>query len=179
VPTLSRLIALGAIMLTAALSAPAYAHNPAVPGGEEFGWSVAMGDFDGDGHADLAIGAPYEDLGRAADAGNVTVLYGTSSGLGTARVQAWSQDSTGISGGAEKKDDFAYSPQALPIRSAGVDDLVIGDPGEDSAGYVNDGMIAVILGSPARLTATGNEAIGPDLLDGGAQNFAKMGAQVG
>jgi hypothetical protein len=44
-----------------------------------FGWSVAVGDFDGDGNADLAIGVPdesYEPDG-VGGAGAVIVIYGS------------------------------------------------------------------------------------------------------
>ncbi len=43
----------------------------------DFGSSLAAGDFDGDGHADLVIGIPYRDLAGIADVGAETVLYGT------------------------------------------------------------------------------------------------------
>jgi hypothetical protein len=158
-------------------------HNPAVPGdaerGDQFGWSISMGDYNGDGRADLAIGSPYEDLGSHADAGNVTVLYGRSAGLGTAGVQTWSQGSTGIAGGAEAKDAFGYSLQSLPIASTSRDDLVVGDPGEDSSGFINDGALAVIRGTSAGLRAADNQVINPASLAGGAQNFAKMGVRLG
>ena len=38
-------------------------------------------DFNQDGYGDLAIGAPGEDVGSTADAGAVSVLYGSASGL--------------------------------------------------------------------------------------------------
>jgi len=45
---------------------------------DQAGWSVAGGgDLDGDGFADLLIGAPFCDDG-ASDAGQVYVIYGTS-----------------------------------------------------------------------------------------------------
>ncbi|MFV0134051.1 FG-GAP-like repeat-containing protein [Streptomyces sp. HMX87] len=54
-------------------------NSPGVPGGSEsgdgFGAATAWGDVNGDGHADLAIGAPGEDWTQA-DRGAVTVLYG-------------------------------------------------------------------------------------------------------
>ncbi|WSW80494.1 N-acetylmuramoyl-L-alanine amidase [Streptomyces sp. NBC_00996] len=55
--------------------------SPGVPGssesGDSFGASTAWGDANGDGYADLAIGAPGEDdTSGHADRGAVTVLYG-------------------------------------------------------------------------------------------------------
>ncbi|MEU8349926.1 FG-GAP-like repeat-containing protein [Streptomyces sp. NPDC048845] len=54
-------------------------NSAGVPGGSEsgdsFGAATAWGDLNGDGYADLAVGAPGENL-SATDQGAVTVLYG-------------------------------------------------------------------------------------------------------
>jgi hypothetical protein len=46
---------------------------------DNFGDALAVGDFNGDGADDLAIGVPGEGVGSVANAGAVNVLYGTPS----------------------------------------------------------------------------------------------------
>ncbi|MFI6878516.1 FG-GAP-like repeat-containing protein [Streptomyces sp. NPDC050400] len=64
-----------------------------VPGaaeaGDRFGSSVRFKDVNGDGRADLAIGASGEDIGTKADAGAVTVLRGSSPYLTTSAVTSF------------------------------------------------------------------------------------------
>lgn len=50
-------------------------------GGDRFGETVHTGDFDGDGYADLAVGAPGEDVGTDKNGGSVQILWGSASGL--------------------------------------------------------------------------------------------------
>jgi hypothetical protein len=48
--------------------------------GDESGWSVASaGDVNGDGLADVIVGAPTADPSLASDAGSSYVIYGTAS----------------------------------------------------------------------------------------------------
>jgi len=49
--------------------------------GDNFGFALAAGDFDGDGRDDLAIAAPFEDAGVFGDIGVVHALRGTNVGL--------------------------------------------------------------------------------------------------
>lgn len=61
--------------------------SPGVPGASEAGdnWAAATawGDINGDGYADLAIGAPGEDDATNKDRGAVTMLYGPDFTSGT------------------------------------------------------------------------------------------------
>jgi len=56
-----------------------------VPGtpesGDKFGSSVAIGDVDGDGYADLVVAASGEAIGSTKHAGSVTVAFGGKNGL--------------------------------------------------------------------------------------------------
>jgi hypothetical protein len=46
-----------------------------------FGLSLAVGDYNSDGFADLAIGVPHEDRGGFVDAGLTNVIIGLPTGL--------------------------------------------------------------------------------------------------
>jgi hypothetical protein len=50
------------------------------PGDDGFGSVIAAGDFDGDGFDDLAVGAPFDDVGGVENAGSVHLLYGSPRG---------------------------------------------------------------------------------------------------
>ncbi|MQY15177.1 hypothetical protein SRB5_53550 [Streptomyces sp. RB5] len=56
-----------------------------VPGsseaGDSFGASTSWGDINGDGRADLAVGAPGEDDTSNTDSGAVSLFYGSATGL--------------------------------------------------------------------------------------------------
>ena len=78
-----------------------------------FGLSLASGDFDGEGFADLAVGGPGEDFRAIANAGAVNVIDGSSIGLTAARQQLWTQDSPGILDASEPGDQFCTAHQTI------------------------------------------------------------------
>lgn len=136
---------------------------------EQFGCTVATGDFDGDGFADLAIGAP-NDRAVAEGAGAVHVLYGAPiTGLGIARNQFWTQDSPAIEEVAEPDDHFGSALAVGDFNGDGVDDLAIGVPGEEIGGVEEAGAVHVLYGTSGDgLTAKDNQIwIEPDLREGG------------
>ncbi|MEW6583836.1 MAG: FG-GAP repeat protein, partial [Actinomycetota bacterium] len=122
----------------------------AAEAGDRFGWAVASGDFDRNGRADLAIGAPNEDIGSKADAGAVTVLRSFGA-LDTQSAKTWTQANAGIPGGAEAGDRFGASLSAANFGKGAFADLAIGVPLEDfTAGGVtraNAGVIDVLYGT--------------------------------
>jgi hypothetical protein len=131
---------------------------------DRFGWSLAAADFDGDGHADLAVGIPHRTHGAGADAiafgGAVNVIMGSANGLtATLAIPAriWHQGSPGMVGAVAILDLFGWSLTAADFNNDGYDDLAIGVPGDDYIlGLVDTGSVQIVYGSAAGLTTEGN-----------------------
>jgi hypothetical protein len=69
---------------------------------EGFGSALAPGDFDGNGFADLAVGAP----GDTGFRGSVNIIHGSAHRLTAAGNQYWTQDSPSIKGKTQHGDSF-------------------------------------------------------------------------
>lgn len=118
-----------------------------------FGGTLAAGDFDGDGRADLAIGTPLEPLGDRLAAGAVNVLYGSASGLTAAGDQLWTLDSPGIKGVAGGGFRFGWALAAGDVSGDGRDDLAIGVPGGRISGRLDAGAVTVLYSRAGGLSA--------------------------
>lgn len=107
--------------------------SPGVPGTDGGGVgdiSVAFGDFDADGHADLAFGEPFKNV--------VTVLRGSGSGLTGKRAQAFSPGRAGLLGSTAHPGHFGRALATGDLNGDGDNELVVGS---------DDGTIAVIPGT--------------------------------
>jgi len=111
-----------------------------------FGQVVASGDFNGDGYLDLAIGVPG-DSETATNAGLVTIIYGTSSGLDNGITENRDQSYFGTNT-PEASDRFGAALAAGDFNGDGCDDLAIGVPGQNVLGAVPyGGVVNVAYGS--------------------------------
>jgi hypothetical protein len=131
-------------------------NSPYVAGGcetnDRFGWSLAAGDFNGDGKSDLAIGVPHEDLPGGDDGGMIHVFRGTSAGLSAVGDPGFDQDSPDVAGSVETNDRFGWSLAAGDLNTDGKTDLVIGVPHEDIGSSDDAGMIHVLWGRTTGLS---------------------------
>lgn len=110
-----------------------------------------VGDVNGDGLADLAVGAPGEDLDGVADTGMVTVLYGSRSGFAATGAQSFAQDTPGVPGGNEKGDGFGGEVYLTDTNDDGKADLTVGIPWENAS----DGSVVTFNSDGAKLVPTG------------------------
>ena len=112
--------------------------------GDRFGTSVASADFDRDGRADLAVGAP--------GGGTVTVLYALHER--TATIDA---GDVSVTGGV-----FAFQLVARDFDDDGYGDLLVGIPGSTSQNSRKDGSAVLVSGGKDGLRAVTARALRPD-----------------
>ncbi|GGZ37487.1 hypothetical protein GCM10010387_34560 [Streptomyces inusitatus] len=139
-----------------------------VPGtaakGDRFGWSLSAGDTDGDGYADVAIGAIGEATGSLRATGTVTVLRGSRGGLTGTGAKSFTQNTDKVPGASEAHDQFGTAVRLMDSDRNGRAELVVGAFAE------NDGAGSVWLfkSDKSGVTATGSTSFGAAQVGGAA-----------
>lgn len=157
----------------------------AAESGDQFGASLASGDFDGDGLDDLVVGAPGESVGGRSLAGAVTVFGGTAGGLAQIGREITAAPE-GVAGTSEEGDRLGVAVAAGDTNGDDIDDLAIGIPGEDAPdiGFpvsADAGAVLVLRGRPATGVRPGlqGDSVELHLDDTGVAGTARAGDQLG
>ncbi len=133
-------------------------------GGANLGCAVATaGDVNGDGYADVVVGAAGYDQAET-DVGRVYVFHGSESGLGA--TPAWT-----IAGSQMGAAFGRVVATAGDVNGDGYGDLIVGAPLYDGGG-TDEGRVFVYLGSAGGLSLL------PAWTFAGDQNGAKVGCAV-
>ena len=140
--------------------------------GDGFGASMAQGDFNGDGFADLAIGAYREAVGTVEGAGVVHVLYGSEEGLSTAGVELWTQEDLGLGLDSVDSDYFGWRLESGDFDADAYDDLAIGIAQKDVGETSQPGLVVVLPGGSDGLVSASSYSldqsqVGGELDEGG------------
>jgi FG-GAP repeat len=164
----STLVALA--LLVAAAGPAAGAPRPQRAGPE------ATVDFNGDGFADLAVGAPGEGIGKLQGAGALNVLFGSATGLqasGDVLFQG-SQPAQGgpVAGTAETGDGFGAAVAKGLFNDDDFFDVAVGVPGEAVGSDTEAGAVNILYGSAVGLTA------GPLIVQDNPEPLDSFGASL-
>ena len=150
--------------------------------GDYSGWSVASaGDVNGDGLADVIVGASDADPSSRTNAGSSYVIYGTAS---PSNVNLASLGSSGfrIDGAAAGDGSGSSVASAGDVNGDGRADLIVGAPRADPSSRTDAGSSYVIYGtaSPsnvdlASLGSSGFRIDGATRYDGMGNSVAPVG----
>ena len=114
---------------------------------DNWGLSLAEGDFNGDQISDLAVGAPGEKYGLFASSGAVTIIYGSDEGLNPQTSKRLHQDTHRIPGRNEENDQWGSTLISGDFSEDGIDDLIVGSPNESIGEKQQSGSITILYGS--------------------------------
>lgn len=135
-----------------------------------FAAAVASGDFNGDGYADLAVGAPNGSMLALPRGGIVQIWYGSVTGVH--QWQTFAQESFG--GLSTANDWFGRTLIDGDFNGDHIRDLAIGAPGEHNF----SGAVTIVYGSNASgLQSAGARTFTQD--SAGVPDVAEHGDQFG
>jgi hypothetical protein len=153
--------------------------SPGIPGDAEeddnFGLSLACGDFEADGFDDLVVGVPREDFGSGSpDAGMVVIVPGSAFGLDKGAASYLTQDVDGVGGDGEGRDNFGWEMASGDLNGDGFEDLAVAARGEDDS----RGAIHVFFGAASGITPVGSLFWMETFIGGTAEDGDSLGGAL-
>ena len=138
--------------------------------GDHFAFSLATGDFNGDGAEDLASGIPDDD-GVAGfeviNAGAFVVRYGVPGAGLASQSTLFSQFTSGSPDPQREDDQFGYALAAGDFNGDQIDDLAVSVPGHREGFFdYTYGAVAIHYGTPSGLEPAASEWLVPHFTAG-------------
>eukprot|EP01137_Pigoraptor_chileana_P012106 Opistho-2@64067 len=132
------------------LAVPSYTSGPAIKAlittstqYARLGWASASGDFNGDGVADLAMGAPGHFVSGNPQNGRVYVVNG---GAGLQRNRVIDNDHDFVAEGMDANGRFGSALAVVDLNGDGVDDLAVSAPSTGANSLAYSGKVYVFFG---------------------------------
>ncbi|QNP69795.1 FG-GAP repeat protein [Streptomyces roseirectus] len=144
--------------------------TPGIPGtareGDAWGTDLSIADTDGDGHADLAVGAPGKNAGKGA----VWIVRGQVRGWTPDGLKHFDLDSAAVPGTARPGDAFGAQVRLIDTDRDGRAELLSAAPGANAG----SGTVTAFPAAPDGVTAKGSRPF-----DGTSFGAVGKGARFG
>ncbi|KJE93749.1 glycosylphosphatidylinositol specific phospholipase D1 [Capsaspora owczarzaki ATCC 30864] len=134
-----------------ALGAPASGLFTTSTNHSRVGWAMASGDFNNDGIADVAVGAPGTGEAGNAQHGRVYIVYGAKGDLHNVDLNAAANL---IIDGQDLYGRFGSALAVVDLNADGVDDLAVGAPSVGAGDIMYTGKVFVFYGKKGSTLST-------------------------
>ncbi|WP_369204742.1 integrin alpha [Streptomyces sp. PU-14G] len=141
--------------------------------GEMLGSCVSVADVTGDGRAEVALGIRWKNSGDKSDAGAVALLHGSQAGVTGEGSQLLDQDTPGVPGVAEEKDEFGAACALLDVDGDGHRDLNVSSTEENDS----SGAVWSLRGTTTGVTTDDATSFGPSDLSAPVKG-AQLGSSI-